>query len=52
LISFIIKTQNVVRKMPQMGLENRGRAVSLVNSGTPKEKIPVVFFIILYYVYV
>jgi len=27
LISFIIKTQKVVRKMTQMGLENRGRAV-------------------------
>jgi len=31
LISFIIKTQNVVRKMPQMGLEIRGRTVGLVN---------------------
>jgi len=29
--------------MPQMGLENRGRAVGLVNSGTPKEKVRVIF---------
>ena len=35
LISFNMKTQNVVRKMPQMGQENRGRAVGLVNSVTP-----------------
>jgi len=36
--------------MPQMGLENRGRAVGLVNSGTPKQKIPVFcIFIILYF---
>jgi len=49
MISFIIKTQNEVRNMPQMGLENRRRAIGLVNSGTPKQKIRVLFciFIIL-----
>ena len=32
-----------------MGLENRGRVVGLVNSGTPKQKIRVIFVFFSFY---
>jgi len=35
--------------MTRIGLENRGRAVGLINSGTPKQKISVIFVFLSFY---
>jgi len=47
LISFIIKTQNIVRKNAYLRHEDRGCAVGLINAGTPIQKIRIIFY--LYY---
>jgi len=35
-----------------MGLENRGRAVGLVDSGTPKQKIRVIFVFLSFIIFI
>jgi len=49
LMSVIIKTQNIVRKMPLISLEERGRAVGLINSGPPKQKSSSIFVFLFFY---
>ena len=52
LMSVIIKTQNIVRKMPLISLEDRGRAVVSINPGPPKQKTRSIFVFLFFYIFI